>query len=76
MATMCDACSFRENEVKGGSGIEPKGKKITLKLTDPTDLTRDVLKVRPPSYGLIVNCIYMQYESAETNIKGCMGCSM
>ena len=45
MATTCDVCGFRENEVKGGSGIEERGTKITLKLTDPTDLTRDVLKV-------------------------------
>ena len=27
-------------------GVEPLGTKITLKLTDPTDLSRDVLKVK------------------------------
>jgi len=26
-------------------GIEAKGKKITLKMTDPTDLSRDILTV-------------------------------
>ena len=45
MATVCDACGFRDNEVKAGAGIEPKGKRMTLRLTDVSDLSRDVLKV-------------------------------
>ncbi|KAL4229038.1 nucleolar zinc-finger protein [Mactra antiquata] len=44
MASTCDACGLRDSEVKGGAGMEPKGRKITLKITDPSDLTRDVLK--------------------------------
>ncbi|KAI0225047.1 Zinc finger protein ZPR1 [Lamellibrachia satsuma] len=44
MATVCDACGHRDNEVKGGSGIEPKGTCIKLKLTKEEDLSRDVLK--------------------------------
>ncbi|XP_060556173.1 zinc finger protein ZPR1-like [Ruditapes philippinarum] len=44
MAITCDACGLRDSEVKGGAGIEPQGRRITLKLTDPSDLTRDVLK--------------------------------
>ncbi|GAB6028103.1 nucleolar zinc-finger protein [Chamberlinius hualienensis] len=44
MATNCDICGHRTNEVKSGSGIEPKGLKITLRVTDPSDLSRDVLK--------------------------------
>ena len=44
MATVCDACGAKTNEVKAGGGIEPQGKKITLKVTDPTDMSRDVLK--------------------------------
>jgi len=44
MATVCDACNYRDNEVKGGSGIDPTGCKITLRLTDVSDLSRDVLK--------------------------------
>ena len=46
MATLCDHCGHKTNEVKSGGGIEPKGTKITLRVTDPSDLTRDVLKVR------------------------------
>jgi zinc finger protein len=44
MATVCDICGHKTNEVKSGGGIEDKGKKITLRLTDPSDLNRDVLK--------------------------------
>ncbi len=45
MATVCDFCGHKTNEVKSGAGIEPTGKKITLRITDPSDLSRDVLKV-------------------------------
>ncbi|XP_013387638.1 zinc finger protein ZPR1-like [Lingula anatina] len=44
MATVCDVCGAKDNEVKGGAGIEPKGIKISLHLTDPSDLSRDLLK--------------------------------
>lgn len=45
MATNCDYCGWRTNEVKPGSGICDQGTKISLRLTDPSDLTRDILKV-------------------------------
>ena len=45
MATVCEYCGHKTNEVKSGGGIEPKGKKVTLKVTDSSDLSRDVLKV-------------------------------
>lgn len=44
MALTCDACGYRSNEVKSGSGISETGTRITLRLTDPTDLSRDILK--------------------------------
>ncbi|XP_023338080.1 zinc finger protein ZPR1 [Eurytemora carolleeae] len=44
MATICEMCDSKTNEVKSGGGIEPKGKKITLKINDPSDLNRDLLK--------------------------------
>ncbi|XP_021375953.1 zinc finger protein ZPR1-like [Mizuhopecten yessoensis] len=52
MATNCDACGSRTNEVKSASGIEPKGCRITLKLTDPIDMSRDVLKSETCSIGI------------------------
>lgn len=58
MATVCDACGHKDNEVKGGSGIEPKGTKITLKITDTSDMSRDVLKVFVvcKNHGPVNNC--------------------
>lgn len=44
MATNCDGCGHRTNEVKSGGAIEPLGTKITLHITDPSDITRDILK--------------------------------
>ncbi|NXD30424.1 ZPR1 protein, partial [Spelaeornis formosus] len=44
MATNCDSCGHRTNEVKSGGAIEPQGTRITLRVTDPSDMTRDVLK--------------------------------
>uniref|UniRef100_A0A8C7E1V0 ZPR1 zinc finger n=1 Tax=Naja naja TaxID=35670 RepID=A0A8C7E1V0_NAJNA len=44
MATTCEACGHRTNEVKSGGGIEPLGTKMTLHVTGPADMTRDVLK--------------------------------
>jgi len=45
MATTCDKCGYKSNEVKAGGAISPKGKRITLKMTDEEDLSRDILKV-------------------------------
>ncbi|TFK01987.1 obscurin [Platysternon megacephalum] len=44
MATNCEACGHRTNEVKSGGAIEPLGTRITLRVTDPSDMTRDLLK--------------------------------
>jgi len=44
MASACEYCGYKTNEVKTGGAIAPKGKKITLKMTEPEDLSRDILK--------------------------------
>ncbi|XP_071350694.1 zinc finger protein ZPR1 [Trachinotus anak] len=44
MATNCDSCGHRTNEVKSGGATEELGTKISLHITDPSDMTRDVLK--------------------------------
>lgn len=44
MATNCDSCGHRTNEVKSGGATEELGTKITLHITDPSDMTRDLLK--------------------------------
>lgn len=45
MSTNCEHCGYRDNEVKSGSAISEKGKRITLKVEDADDLSRDILKV-------------------------------
>lgn len=44
MCTYCETCGVKSSEVKSGTGIEEKGVKYSLKLTDPSDLNRDLLK--------------------------------
>lgn len=44
MSTVCDRCGYKSNEVKTGGAIPDKGRKISLKITDPEDLARDILK--------------------------------
>lgn len=44
MSTVCDHCGYKSNEVKTGGAIPEKGRKISLKVTDPEDLSRDILK--------------------------------
>ncbi|WWC89307.1 uncharacterized protein L201_004228 [Kwoniella dendrophila CBS 6074] len=44
MAANCFACGYRDNEVKSGGSIADKGKRITLKVEDEEDLSRDLLK--------------------------------
>ncbi|PWN44673.1 putative ZPR1-protein binds to translation elongation factor eEF-1 [Ceraceosorus guamensis] len=44
MSTNCDFCGYRDNEVKSGSAISERGRKLTLKVEDSSDLSRDLLK--------------------------------
>lgn len=44
MATVCDNCGLRTNEVKPGGGIEEKGVKIEVTVRGRIDFSRDVLK--------------------------------
>lgn len=44
MSTVCDSCGYRSNEVKTGGEVPEKGRKITLRVENPEDLARDVLK--------------------------------
>lgn len=44
MATFCEICGHRTNEVKSGSGIEPQGVRIEVIITGKEDFSRDLLK--------------------------------
>lgn len=44
MCTTCDRCGFKSNEVKSGGATQAQGCRLTLRVEEPVDLTRDVLK--------------------------------
>lgn len=44
MAFVCEHCGYRNSEIKEGGGIGEKAKKITFKVTEPKDLSRDLFK--------------------------------
>lgn len=44
MSTVCDHCGYKSNEVKTGGAVPEKGSRVSLKITDPEDLARDILK--------------------------------
>jgi zinc finger protein len=44
MATNCEACGLKTNEVKSGGGIEEKGVRIEVSVNSRDDFSRDVLK--------------------------------
>ncbi|XP_040060258.1 zinc finger protein ZPR1 [Gasterosteus aculeatus] len=52
MATNCDSCGHRTNEVKSGGATEEMGTRITLRVTDVSDMTRDVLKSETCGIGI------------------------
>lgn len=59
MADACDACGYRNAEVKGGGGVPERGRRVTLAVRDPLDLQRDVIKAETarlsiPEIGLEV----------------------
>ena len=57
MAVNCDNCGSRSNEVKAGGGMEPKGKKISLKIQNKEDLARDILKSDTAKYVFILRIL-------------------
>lgn len=44
MATLCESCGHRTNEVKSGGGIESQGVRIEVTITGKEDFSRDLLK--------------------------------
>ncbi|KAL9246774.1 hypothetical protein vseg_020267 [Gypsophila vaccaria] len=44
MASSCDACGYRNSELKPGGSISDKAKRITVHVNNTEDLNRDVIK--------------------------------
>jgi zinc finger protein len=52
MSSNCHDCGYRDNEVKSGGATSEKGRRITLKVEDSEDLSRDILKVLLLTFSL------------------------
>src|ERR1700761_8778378 len=68
MSTNCDRCGYRDNEVKSGSAISERGKRIILKVEDREDLSRDILKVITLFFSLSYGRRVAQSETAGLEI--------
>lgn len=70
MSTNCERCGYRDNEVKSGGAISEQGKRITLKVEDREDLSRDILKAGSP-FPTHMDCrltLVIQSETAGLSI--------
>ncbi|SPO30273.1 probable ZPR1 - protein binds to translation elongation factor eEF-1 [Ustilago trichophora] len=52
MSTNCDNCGYKDNEVKSGAAISEQGRKLTLKVEDKEDLSRDILKSETAGFAI------------------------
>ncbi|KAG2392383.1 hypothetical protein C9374_012635 [Naegleria lovaniensis] len=52
MAFKCDHCGYKTTEVRAGGAISPQATKITLKVSNPEDLSRDILKSETASLDI------------------------
>lgn len=65
MSTVCQYCGYRSNEVKSGGKVPEKGRRITLKVKNKEDLSRDILKAE--------NCALACPELSLTVEPGTLG---
>ena len=49
MSDSCDLCGYKNAELKGGGGVSDYGRRITLCVSEPDDLRRDVIKAETAS---------------------------
>lgn len=83
MATNCDVCGNRTNEVKSGGGTEPKGIHIEVDVNGKQDFTRDVLKVTAKTFilFLLINkqisslVVHLLADDTRIGIRGRPTCS-
>lgn len=52
MATSCDVCGHKSNEIKSGTGIAPEGIRYRLVMNDSMDLNRDILVSETSSFSI------------------------
>ena len=54
MSDSCDVCGYKNSELKGGGGVSDFGRRITVHVSEPDDLRRDVIKAETASVRLRV----------------------
>ncbi|CAK1547940.1 unnamed protein product [Leptosia nina] len=79
MATVCDACGHRTNEVKSGGGIEEKGVRFEVRIAGKEDFSRDILKSETCSMSIPElevevggRALGGRFTTAEGVIRGCI----
>ncbi|GJS77844.1 zinc finger protein ZPR1-like protein isoform X1 [Tanacetum coccineum] len=65
MASTCDACGYKNSELKAGGAIPAKGKKMTLSVRNVEDLSRDVIKVLREYMGSLLEIAWMRIEEED-----------
>jgi len=66
ISTACDHCGYRTSEVKTGGAVPEKGRQIIVKVLEPVDLARDVLK----SETCTVFCPELKLEITPGTMSG------
>ncbi|XP_025425040.1 zinc finger protein ZPR1 [Sipha flava] len=66
MATTCEECGYRTNEVKPGGGVEKQGVRISVKVSSPEDLNRDILK----SETCCLRIPQLDFEAGALSLSG------
>ncbi|KAG7261089.1 hypothetical protein CRUP_003149 [Coryphaenoides rupestris] len=69
MATNCEKFGHRTNEVKSGGATGPMGTRITLHVTDASDMCRDLLKSVCELGMAVLGGKFTTLEGLLTNIK-------
>lgn len=66
MSFSCDHCGFSNNELQSGATIDPKGKRMVLKVNDQKDLNRRIVKSDHTS----VKMVEIDFEIPAGSQKG------
>ena len=87
MSNACDTCGYRSSDIKAGGGVSEKGRHITLDVSQPDDLRRDIIKAESASIcipeadlevttGRLEAMAAWQHCHGPTSILGmCAGCN-
>ena len=68
MCNSCDACGYKNSEVKGAGGISPQGRRIKLHVQEQDDLRCAPAGIRP------LPCLPLQLD--RLGFKASEGCTM